>query len=309
MPGKSSVAARTHLEKAGFFKYALLTLFTCLFFYGAWQTNFWLSRNRFRGKEIPVDTKESSSFRWHPVLFRFLSVGQLPAAVDALLLRFLTDDVLVKVKADQETELYRILDLATEIDPAFLPFYTAGSTFLAIARNDRQGALKLLQKGERFLETRLDNYPESFKSDHWPLRWRINFNLGYLHLVEFDDFDRAMVSYEKMGRYPDLPLALQLRAERVKTFEGRFRFALRSLEVLKNLNKDDPRMLEELEFRRKAIIENGRLWEWNRAFSEVKKKRRSKGVSVESLFSEFRILNQLPEVDGVGGRIFSEPTA
>jgi hypothetical protein len=304
--GENTVAVRTQIEKIRFFKSALLTVFTLIFLASAFGLNQRLTRLHVAPGELSVDSTESASFRWHPLLFKILSFGQVPSAVDVLLLRFITDSTIAKIKNGQETELFRILNLATAIDPAFYSLYTGGANFLSIVRNDNQGALKLLLKGERFLDDRLGSYPTSFQKRYWPDPWRINFILGYLYLFELDDFPKAMASNEKMGRYPGIPLALAERAKRVQTPDGQARFALGSIEVLKKWNEDDPRVLDELETRRKIVLANQRLLAWDQAFTEGLKKAKGK-IAASDYYAEFKANHGIPDVDPLGGRISLSP--
>lgn len=297
---------KTHFEKPRLFKNVVLTVLAAVFALSAVQLNSYLTGLKVSNVNHAGDSIHSASFRWHPLLFRILAFGQEATAVDILLLRFLTDDVITKIKDGEETEVFRVLNLATDIDPAFHSLYTSGASFLSIVRDDRHGALKLLLKGENFLETKLDTYPETFKATHWPLRWRINFTLGFLYLFDFDDFPKAIESYEKMGRYPDLAEGLAGKVERIRTVDGQAKLALGSIEVLKGWNKDEPRVLAELELRKRRVLENQRLGNWNRLFAD-ELKRRPKGEGLETFFSTFKDKHQIPEMDSLGGRIFLRP--
>lgn len=300
------MAHRTHLEKTRVFGNVILTVLALFFAFFALKLNSEMIRLKPSPTKISVDSAKAASFRWHPLLFRMLSFGQIPSSVDYLLLRFITDDVTAKVSDGRETEVYRILDLATEIDPAFMPLYTGGANFLAIVRNDKNGAVNLMLKGERFLENQLKDYPDSFKDRFWPDRWRIDFILGYLYLFELDRFDLAMKSYSKMEPYPGLPESLALKVANARSIAGQSHFALNSIEILKKWNADDPRILEELEVRRKTVIENVRLLKWNELFLNERLKR-SKKRDLASFFTEFKRIHQIPDRDELGGVISLAP--
>src|SRR3954462_9125494 len=57
--------------------------------------------------------------RWNPELFKTLSFGQTPAAVDWLWIKSLQDTSMTKVSKGMHPSLYFDLDLATDIDPAY----------------------------------------------------------------------------------------------------------------------------------------------------------------------------------------------
>lgn len=255
------------------------------------------------------DTEASVSFRWHPDLYRMLSFGQIPSSVDWLLIRFLTDTNLSKIdnKTDKtETELSRVLNLATEIDPAFFSLYTAGSNFLAVARNDRFGALRLILKGDRFLRERYPNYPEKFRETHWGSPWRIRMILGYIYLVEFQDMKNASEVYRELGEMRDVPVFIKSLAASTQTVEGQFRVAINTLEVIRAWYREDPVMLEELTRKRGYLLLGRALYEWNRDFPKVTANR--KGEPLAERFARFRIERKIPDRDAFGGKIFLTET-
>jgi hypothetical protein len=246
------------------------------------------------------DRSEAASFRWHPTLYRILSFGHVPAAVDWLLLRFITDGNIAKIKDDESTEVYRILNLATELDPAFYSLYTAGSNFLAVVRNDKQGALRLLEKGQAFLEGPLKRYPESFRSRHWVNPWRIPFTLGYVYLFEFQDMARAAQAYGQLGNYPDAPEALRNMSQSVRTPEGQFNIAFNSLNVIRKWNEEDERYQADINHKQKLVLLGRDLYFFNQEFQKFLKKK----PPSQSEFERFRALRSLPKADGMGGEIF-----
>lgn len=250
---------------------------------------------------VSRDSEEAVSFRWHPDLYRILSFGHVPASVDWLLIRFLTDGSISKTKDDNETEASRVLNLATEIDPAFFSLYTGGANFLAVARNDRIGARRLIERGAKFLYEKLPLYPQSFRDTEWGDAWRILMIQGYIYLLEFQDAESAAKAYGAMDRYPGLAPGLKGIAESIRTTEGQFRMALNSLGVIKGWYKEDPVMLQELDEKEKFLLLGQALFRWNRDFEKFP---RIKKETDSERFGRFRPTQKIPERDSFGGKVF-----
>lgn len=251
-------------------------------------------------ERVSRDSVEAASFRWHPDLYRILSFGNVPASVDWLLIRFLTDGNISKIKDDKESETSRILNLATEIDPAFFSLYTAGSNFLAVARNDRHGARRLIDRGALFLREKLPLYPQSFRDTEWEYAWRIYFIQGYIYLVELQDAEGAEKAYGSMDQYSSLPVGLKGIAESIRTTEGKFRMSLNSLSVIKKWHEEDPVVTQELLEKEKLLQLGQSLFQWNRGFEKFP---RLKKETDPDRFTRFRIAQKIPERDAFGGRI------
>jgi len=290
----------TQNAKSKTYSLALLTVLgVCLF--GIIVANGSLTRISARNRVVESpDSAKSASFRWHPELYRLLSFGHVPSAVDWLLIRFLLDSNLVKVKNDQETETFRVLNLATELDPAFQMLYTAGGNYLVVARDDRVGALRLVEKGERFLLDRLPTYSTSFREEHWPNSWRIYLIKGYLYLLEFQDGKRAAEAYSHMGDYADAPEAVKIMARNNQTPEGQFNLAANSIKLLRKWQEDNPKMLAELDLKEKYLLTGKDLVIWNRKFREML----AGGRPNLSSFLRFRVTIGIPANDRLGGEIF-----
>jgi hypothetical protein len=244
------------------------------------------------------DSAESASFRWHPVLYRLLSFGHVPSAVDWLLIRFVVDSNLSRVKSDsEETEVYRIINLATELDPAFYSLYTAGAHFLAIVRNDRVGALKLVEKGRRFLREELPKAPERLQETYWELSWRIPLIRGYLYLMEFQDAAKAAEAYSEMKDYYGVPWPLRKMAENNKTIDGQFNLAINSIAIFRKWERENAVFQEELNRKESLLLIARDLMTWNR---ELRRLHRRK-VLTDREWRQFREKMNIPERDRMGG--------
>lgn len=246
------------------------------------------------------DAHTSASFRWNPELFRWLSFGHVPSSVDWLLIRFLTDQNVLKTVDGVETEASRILHLATEIDPAFYSLYTAGSNFLAVVRGDRDGALRLIEKGHHFLVNEYPKYSPRFQAEHWPYPWRIGLIRGYMYLLEYQDVGRAVQAYSDMGKYPDVPEALKIRAANMNDPAHQFVLGMNSLDTIQRWAKDDPKAMGELEEKRKMLLLSKEIYFLNQEFRAFKPGKKD----IAARWSEFRAKKNLSETDQLGGKFY-----
>lgn len=293
----------TQAWNSRFFKNFSLTVLVACFGAAAYFLNVSLViRAESLRKEQSPDSADSVSFRWHPTLYRFLTFGHAPSSVDWLLIRFLVDSNLTHVKPGEETEVFRILNLATDLDPAFFELYTAGGNFLAVARNDREGSRKILQKGDQFLNGDLKSYPSSFVETVWKDRWRIPFTLGYVYLFEFQDLPNAVRTYAQLQTIPTTPPALRARAERIQTPEGQYSVGLNTLALLKQWHSTDEVMVAELVLKERMFLFAKDLYFWNRGFVSIRAKNRNRPMS--DLFNEYRQTAKIPETDPFGGKIY-----
>jgi hypothetical protein len=235
--------------------------------------------------------KDDLSFNWHPVLFKILTFGHAPAAVDGLLIRFMGEDNIEHVKPGVTAKVFYYLDLATEIDPAFFSLYTAGTNFLAVVRNDKVSALKLITKGENFRKYQLINYPEEFRKSHWLYEWRIPFTKGYVHLFEFEDLPAAQEAYVALDSLEGVPPIVQGMASKFSRPGGIYEVGM---SVLKNMitSSDDPKIKRELEKKRESLFLSQYLFQLNESYKKYK-----------GGWSRFKQEHRVPDQDLWGGRI------
>jgi hypothetical protein len=249
--------------------------------------------------EKTQDRAQSASFRWNPDLFRILSFGHVPSAVDALLLRFITDNNMTKVDDSVDTEAYRVLDLATDLDPAFFALYNSGSNYLVVVRNDRKGAIALVEKGRDFLRNRLPAMGEEFRARHWARAWLIPFIRGYLYLFEYQNASKGAEAYAEAVEYPDVPPAVRKLAEHARTPDGQFNLGINSISILRNFVKEDEAALRSLDEKEKILITAREIYNWNLGFVDYRQRE-----PLQTRWQRFRDENRIPERDRMGGRIF-----
>jgi hypothetical protein len=137
------------------------------------------------------------------------------------------------------------LDLATELDPAFMNLYTLGANFLAVARNDKESALKLIQKADLYRKQALIHESEEFRKSYWPDDWHVALIKGYLYLFEFHDPIKAAEAYKELDLDERVPPLLRRLGQHLSTNEGIREVGTRVL--TKMIEKtEDPALKEKL---------------------------------------------------------------
>ncbi|MES2856242.1 MAG: hypothetical protein V4692_10285 [Bdellovibrionota bacterium] len=71
--------------------------------------------------------------------------------------------------------VFQMIDLITELAPRFRVPYETGATMLSILVDDREGALKIYEKGVA----------------QFPTRWQLHYRLGYHYLYEIQNLEKA----------------------------------------------------------------------------------------------------------------------
>jgi hypothetical protein len=246
--------------------------------------------------EIPPERSE----RWNPLLVRMISVGHVPSVVDWLWLRSLQDPMLFHVPAGVHPPLYYDLSLATDLDPAYEEAYLVGAQNLAVIRDDRQGALELALKAERFRQEEIPRMPPEFGRRFWLPRWRTPFLLAYLYLFEFDDVPSASKYYQGAASLPGAPAYLAHLSQKLKTRQGQYRVALDVIDFLIEGSKDED-LLERLGKKRFSLLVNRFLNEVNEEFAAFRgKTRKQKPAAAFQLFLAQRASG---ERDPFGGKL------
>ena len=238
--------------------------------------------------------------RWNPDLFRTLSFGHMPAAVDWLLLRFLLDPAYSHVSTDTRASVFYELDLATELDPLFYDLYVVGGSFLAVARNDGEGARRILEKGEKVRRERIAVLPASFRERFWPSEWQIPLALGYVYIFEKDDLPKGAAIFSEASKIPGAPAYLGHFAERMRQPGGVFQVGFRLLQLMIETTKSEEarvRLITKRESLRVAEF----LFQVNSAFGEFLKQ--SPGVSPSAAWKRFSSASGHGNLDPWGGKL------
>lgn len=200
-----------------------------------------------------------------PRLFKSLSFGHLPVALDWFLMTILSDPLTTHVEPGTHPQIYYDLDLLTDLDPAFQDVYVAGADLLSVIRNDGPGARDLLLKGEQFLKHQLPDYPEQFKKKFWNNSWMIPVVLAYVQLFELNDMKNASEAFVQASEIPGAPSYLARLKQKFSRPGGVYEVGLRLLNFML-IGANDDRMRTELLKKRLNLYIGQFLFELNQSF-------------------------------------------
>ncbi len=183
----------------------------------------------------------------NPRTAEILSFGHLPAVVDALVVKAISDPAIDPVKPGTHPPLFYQLDLATQLDPHQFELYWIAGSLLSIIRWDGAGAAALLDRAHEIISS--GSFPEpGFQKKYWSYAWQLELMRGYTALFEHQDFSKARESFELASRLPGSHPFLAALARRLETREGRIEVAIRTLNSLLE-RKNDPAVQQTLEVR------------------------------------------------------------
>jgi hypothetical protein len=187
----------------------------------------------------------------NPRSAEILSFGHVPALVDALVVKAISDPAIDPVRPGSHPPLFYELDLATQLDPHQFELYWIAGSLLSIIRWDGVGAELLLDRAHEIIASR--SYPEpGFQEKYWAYAWQLELMRGYTALFEHQDFDKARESFELASRLPGALPFLAPLARRLESREGRFEVAARTLDSLLQ-RKNDPAVQQVLETRAREL--------------------------------------------------------
>ena len=202
-----------------------------------------------------------------PRLVEISSVGHLPTATDAILIRSLGDPAYDPVIPGTHPPLYFELMLATALDPAFEEVYTYGASILSIVRRDGPGAADLLERAHRLVEQ------GRFRSSALILE----IFRGYNALFETNQLQTAIDAFTAASRLPQAPAYLGGLIENLSSRKGRILIASRTLEsLLKRQNDPQTQMaietrVSQLELAKRlsTVDETFKSWLGSRQGSQI----------------------------------------
>lgn len=254
-----------------------------------------------------VEPPVARDYRLPSSIYRVFSFGFVPVAVDIFLLRFLIEDPAYShVVPGTHAPAFFDLDLATDLDPAFFDLYFVGANFLAIVRNDVQGAESLLLKAEKFRAGALQtDYPESFSSHYWDKSWMLPMILGYIYLFEMQDMIRAAPAFLQAGSYANSPAFLKRLSARLNDPVTRYDVLAQLLDGM--IRGNPPPAIKAVYEERLRSIRIQQVLYVSRLKVAAELKRPIKDASrlrVKTAFERLRARGAVPAKDPSGGRIF-----
>jgi hypothetical protein len=258
----------------------------------------------------PVVAPPERGSHWDPEIFKILTLGEYPAAIDALLIDVLGDDRLTKVPRGTHARIFYDLELMTAVDPAYYDAYYSGANLLAVVRGDAIGARDILVRANSYRKEVLPGMAEKFKTDYWSRSWWIPLLQGYVNLFELGDLPSASVSFREAAEIPGSPEYLQSLEKRLVKPGGEYEVGLRLLHFMILVAKDDRARQEELTRKLDSLRVGQFLFELNRSFKEFLDTNRDYNASaslsparMQSYWKAFLKKGRYSERDPWGGTV------
>jgi len=198
-----------------------------------------------------VPPPEEAAQKLNPRTAEILSFGHLPAVVDTLVVKAISDPAIDPVKPGTHPPLFYQLDLATQLDPHQFELYWIAGSLLSVIRWDGIGAGILLDRAHDIIADR--KFPEpGFQERYWSYAWQLELMRGYTALFEHQDFSKARASFQLASQLPGALPFLAALARRLETREGRIEVAARTLDGLLR-RRNDPMIQQVLEARAREV--------------------------------------------------------
>jgi hypothetical protein len=257
-----------------------------------------------------IELPAQKNYKWNPTMFRAMTFGHSPAAIDWLLLRVLSDPAYAHVTKGEHPAIYYDLDLATDLDPGFFDLYSTGANLLSVIRDDGAGARDILLKADRFRKNELPQTTESFRERYWKNSWYISMLLGYVYLFDLNDLPDAATAFKEAAQQPGAPSYLLNLANRFQKPGGIYEVGVRVLTTMINKERNEESKLK-LEKKRASLYLGQYLSQLNQGFRDFLDKnpeyRSAKQVSSEQLsryWEQFRQETRTPSQDPFGGSVY-----
>lgn len=109
------------------------------------------------------------------------------------------------VRKDERARSYYHLSQALRHDPSYFPIYAYGGAYLAVIRNDKEGAQEILERGETYRRQELPKRSVAYQNRFWRDAWQIPLTLAYVHLFEWNDLARASEYFRCTSEIPSAP--------------------------------------------------------------------------------------------------------
>lgn len=150
-------------------------------------------------------TKQDTAINIDKDLLNFVSAGNRRLVTDLLWVQTLleSDNEHYK-KKDLNNWLFLRFNTIASLDPKFYENYLFGGQFLAIIKDDLEGAKIIYEKG-------ISHYPEDYL---------LNYNAGFLNYFERNDPAEGLKYLEKIEHHPRAPIFIRSIINKLKAATG-----------------------------------------------------------------------------------------
>jgi hypothetical protein len=253
-----------------------------------------------RINKVTLPSQAETAHRWDPRLFKMISFGHLPTAIDWMWIQILLDSNISHVAKGTHPAVFYTLDLITDLDPINYSAYRAGANLLAVIRDDGPGARDILEKGERFRKEKLASYPAKLQENYWQYSWGIPYLLAYVYMFELQDIPHAAVAFREAALLPGSPPFLQSVLKRLQSPGGEYEVGLRLLNHMIQGEKNEDAK-EELIKKRNSLVVGQFLFDLNHSFQNFLQVRSRVPGSIQSKFEAYLKSTSYSSRDPWGG--------
>lgn len=150
-------------------------------------------------------TKQETALNINKNLLLFINAGNKRLFTDLLWVQTLMEsDIEHYKKKDLNNWLFLRFNTISVLDPEFYENYAYGGQFLAIVKDDLEGAAIIYDKG-------LQHYPNDYV---------LNYNAGFLNYYEMDNYSKGLTYLEKIVNNPKAPVFMQSIINKLKLSTG-----------------------------------------------------------------------------------------
>lgn len=150
-------------------------------------------------------SKQDTAININQNFLLFTNAGNKRLFTDLLWVQTLIEsDIEHYKKKDLNNWLFHRFNTISVLDPKFYENYAYGGQFLAIVKDDLEGANIIYDKGLQF-------YPDDYL---------LNYNAGFLNYYEMDNYAKGLSQLEKISNHPRSPVFLQSIINKLRVSTG-----------------------------------------------------------------------------------------
>ena len=232
----------------------------------------------------PSAIQEEKGHEVNPQLFRVLSFGHLPVAVDWNWLQILIHAPQVQKRATDQSQLFFDLHLIADLDPAFREVYTYGAHLLSLMYFDAKGAVHLLKRGlDQQQKMSQESGSSSVIAAQWQNRWEIPLLLGYFYFFELDSMEESAQYFKLAAQFQDAPTFVQNLGQKLSQPLGQYQLGLSVLSFMLNSAQSE-QLIEKLTRKKENFEKIFFIAKLNLEFAEIQRKERLTALQAWSRF-------------------------